>query len=127
MTEIRASQPMNFKDRFSQAASDKRVTKQEAQELKTHIDQMQIPDADKQALNQMVDQLKDATNGQFLFFNWRSGINSEEKAGLESLAKNKPHGKSVADVLQRSHHTKVNTGFRPGQRLLTRSRHPKTI
>lgn len=88
MTSINANQPMNFKDRFTQAASDKRITQQEAKELKAHIDQMQIPDEDKKALTQMVDQLEDATNGQFLFFKWRSGINSSEKAGLEDLAKN---------------------------------------
>lgn len=90
MTSINPSQPqpMSFKDCFAQAASDKQITPQEAQELEAHIAKMQIPDEDKKALNQMVDQLKDATNGQFLFFKWRSGINADEKAGLESLAKN---------------------------------------
>ena len=68
------SQPMNFKQRFSEAAKDKQVTQREAKVLKVHIEHMKIPAEDKQALNQMVDQLEDATNGQFLFFKWRSGI-----------------------------------------------------
>jgi hypothetical protein len=87
MTEIRSNQPMNFKDRFTQAAQDKHITAKEAKELNAHIAQMKIPDADKKALTEMVGKLEDATNGKFLFFKWTSGINSKEKAGLESLAK----------------------------------------
>ena len=81
------SRPMTFQQRFTEASQDKRVTQREARVLKAHIDHMKIPSEDKQALNQMVDQLEDATNGQFLFFKWRSGINKQEKAGLEALAK----------------------------------------
>lgn len=88
MTDIRPTpQGLNFKQRFTQAAQDKQITQKETQALKAHIEQMNIPVEDKQGLNKMVDQLKKATNGQFLFFKWRSGINTQEKAGLEALAK----------------------------------------
>lgn len=90
MSEVRpTAQPMTFKDRFSQAASDSRVTAKESRELKAHISAMDLPDSDKEALTQMVDQLNDATENSFFFglFKWKSGINSEEMAGLQSLAK----------------------------------------
>lgn len=93
MTQINPNQPkMTFKDQFSQAAQDKRITAQEAKDLNAYIDRMELPAEDKEALKQMVSQLEDATNDGFNFFglkiNWASGINAQEKAGLESLAQN---------------------------------------
>src|SRR3990167_1807000 len=93
MTQINgSSQPLSFKEQFTQAAQDKQITAQEAKELNSFIDRMQIPNEDKDALKQMVSKLEDSTNGGFNFLglkiNWRSGIDANEKEGLESLAKN---------------------------------------
>lgn len=94
MTQINPAQApqLSFKDRFAQAAQDKQITALEAKDLTSYIDKMQVPAEDKEALKQMVSKLADATNGGFKFlgmeFNWRSGIDDKEKAGLESLAQN---------------------------------------
>lgn len=86
--DIQNQQPMTFREHLSLRASDQRVTQEEATALKQHIDLMQISGEDRQALHQMVDQLHDATNDKFLFWDIKSDISPEEQQGLKELAKN---------------------------------------
>lgn len=75
---------------FSQAAQDGKITGREARELGELIDQMQLPDADKNALKDMVKQLNESSNQKFLFFNFKKNISESDLAKLQQLASNNP-------------------------------------
>lgn len=75
---------------FSQAAQDGKITGREARELGEAIDQMQLSDADKNALKEMVNQLNDSSNQKFLFFNFKKNISETDLAKLQQLAGNNP-------------------------------------
>jgi hypothetical protein len=72
--------------KMGQFGQDGRITRSESKELKEWIAQSGLPAEDQAELGKMVDALKDATNGSFLFFNWKSDISPSEMSGLLNIS-----------------------------------------
>ncbi|MGV3526202.1 MAG: hypothetical protein ACO1RX_18430 [Candidatus Sericytochromatia bacterium] len=85
---------------FKNAAGDGRITGREARQLNETIDQMGLSNADKDALKNMVKELKEASNGQFLFFSWKSKITPEEMTGLQNLAQSNGLAQQLLSAFQ---------------------------